>query len=100
MSRTAAIHRETKETQIDLRLDLDGTGRSDLSTGIGFFDHMLTHVAKHGLFDLTLAAKGDLHIDSHHTAEDVGICFGKALSLALADKSQIHPYATPTGPMH
>src|SRR5260370_23853906 len=99
MSRTAAIHRETKETQIDLRLDLDGTGRSDLSTGIGFFDHMLAHLAKHGLFDLTLSAKGDLHIDSHHTVEDVGICFGKALAQALGDKAGIHRYGSATVPM-
>jgi imidazoleglycerol-phosphate dehydratase len=99
MSRTAIIRRETKETQIELRLDLDGTGRADLATGVGFFDHMLTHLARHGLFDLTVAAKGDLHIDAHHTVEDVGICFGKALVQALGDKAGIFRYGSATVPM-
>ena len=99
MSRTAVIRRETKETQIELRLDLDGTGKSDLATGVGFFDHMLTHLAKHGLFDLTVAAKGDLHIDAHHTVEDVGICLGKALVEALGDKTGIRRYGSATVPM-
>jgi imidazoleglycerol-phosphate dehydratase len=99
MNRTAIIRRETKETQIELRLDLDGSGRADLATGVGFFDHMLTHLARHGLFDLTVAAKGDLHIDAHHTVEDVGICFGKALVQALGDKAGIRRYGSATVPM-
>jgi imidazoleglycerol-phosphate dehydratase len=99
MNRTAAIRRETKETQIELRLDLDGSGRADVATGVGFFDHMLTHLAKHGLFDLTVAAKGDLQIDAHHTVEDVGICLGKALVEALGDKTGIRRYGSATVPM-
>src|SRR5215472_15595250 len=99
MSRTAAIRRETKETQIELRLDLDGSGRADVATGVGFFDHMLTHLAKHGLIDLTVTAKGDLHVDAHHTVEDVGICLGKALVQALGDKAGIRRYGDATVPM-
>ncbi len=97
--RTATIRRETAETAIDLSLNLDGTGKSTLSTGVGFFDHMLTHIAKHGLFDLTVNCKGDLHIDAHHTVEDVGICFGKALVQALGDKAGIRRYGDATVPM-
>lgn len=89
MPRTARIERNTAETQIQLELNLDGTGASTLSTGVGFFDHMLTHIAKHGLFDLVVNCKGDTHIDAHHTVEDVGICFGKALAHALGDKKGI-----------
>jgi imidazoleglycerol-phosphate dehydratase len=99
MGRTATIRRETTETKIELKLDLDGTGRADLSTGVGFFDHMLNHLARHGLFDLTVKAEGDLHIDSHHTVEDVGICIGKALVEALGDKSGIRRYGSATVPM-
>jgi imidazoleglycerol-phosphate dehydratase len=99
MPRTANIKRETKETQIELRLDLDGAGRADLSTGVGFFDHMLTHLARHGMFDLIVKAQGDLHIDAHHTVEDVGICFGKALVQALGDKSGIRRYGHAIVPM-
>ncbi len=99
MNRTSAIHRETKETKIDLRVDLDGTGQSEIDTGIGFFDHMLTHLARHGLFDLKISAIGDLHIDAHHTVEDVGICFGKALVEALGDKSGIRRYGHAIIPM-
>jgi imidazoleglycerol-phosphate dehydratase len=99
MPRTANIKRETKETQIELRLDLDGSGRADLTTGVGFFDHMLTHLARHGMFDLTVKAQGDLHIDAHHTVEDVGICFGKALVQALGDKSGIRRYGHAIVPM-
>src|SRR6186997_3170485 len=99
MPRTSTINRKTNETQIDLSLDLDGTGKFDLSTGVGFFDHMLTHVAKHGLFDLNVKCVGDLHIDSHHSVEDIGICFGKALSQALGDKSGIRRYGSATVPM-
>jgi imidazoleglycerol-phosphate dehydratase len=83
MPRTATIRRSTAETKIELMLDLDGSGRAAVATGVGFFDHMLTHVARHGLFDLTVKAEGDLHIDAHHTVEDVGICFGQALKEAL-----------------
>ena len=80
MARTAAITRDTSETQITLRLDLDGSGTSTIATGIGFLDHMLTALARHALFDLDIAAKGDLHIDFHHTTEDVGIVLGQAHS--------------------
>jgi len=99
MPRTATIQRDTSETQITLSLNLDGTGKSELSTGVGFFDHMLTHLAKHGLFDLTVHAKGDLHIDSHHTVEDVGICIGQAIKQALGDKAGIRRYGDATVPM-
>src|SRR5436190_17491320 len=99
MSRTARVHRETGETRIDLSLDLDGTGRSEIRTGVGFFDHMLTLLAKHSLIDLTVKADGDLHIDAHHTVEDVGICFGKALAQALGDKAGIRRYGDATVPM-
>jgi imidazoleglycerol-phosphate dehydratase len=99
MPRTATFRRETVETKIDLALNLDGTGQFDLATGVGFFDHMLTHLARHGLFDLTVKCLGDLHIDSHHTVEDVGICFGKCLAQALSDKSGIRRYGSATVPM-
>jgi imidazoleglycerol-phosphate dehydratase len=99
MSRHAQIDRKTTETAISLSLELDGTGQSDLATGVGFFDHMLTHLARHGLFDLTVKCQGDLHIDSHHTVEDVGICFGKCLAQALGDKSGIRRYGSATVPM-
>jgi imidazoleglycerol-phosphate dehydratase len=99
MPRTASIRRETAETAIELDLDLDGTGHTQLSTGVGFFDHMLTHLGKHGLFDLTVACRGDLHIDAHHTVEDVGICFGKALVQALGTKAGIRRYGDCTLPM-
>ena len=99
MPRTAAITRKTAETDINLPLNLDGTGKAEVSTGVGFFDHMLTHLGKHGLFDLTVTCKGDLHIDAHHTVEDVGICFGKALVQALGDKAGIRRYGDCTLPM-
>lgn len=99
MPRTAHIRRETAETAIELTLNLDGTGQVQVSTGVGFFDHMLAHLGKHGLFDLTIQAKGDLHIDAHHTVEDVGICFGKALAEALGDKAGIRRYGDATLPM-
>jgi imidazoleglycerol-phosphate dehydratase len=99
MPRTARIRRDTAETQIELGIDLDGTGRAELNTGVGFFDHMLTLLAKHSLIDLTLEAKGDLHIDPHHTVEDVGICLGKALVQALGDKTGIRRYGSFTLPM-
>src|ERR1700682_6066910 len=99
MPRTARIHRETAETRIDLSLDLDGTGRSQVATGVGFFDHMLTLLAKHSLIDLTVEAVGDLHVESHHTVEDVGICLGKALAEALGDKAGVRRYGSATLPM-
>lgn len=99
MPRTAHIHRETAETAIDLDLNLDGSGQVQAATGVGFFDHMLTHIGKHGLFDLTVNCRGDLHIDAHHTVEDVGICLGKALVQALGDKAGIRRYGDATLPM-
>jgi imidazoleglycerol-phosphate dehydratase len=97
--RTAHVRRETGETKISLALDLDGTGQSKLATGVGFFDHMLTLLAKHGLIDLTIEAQGDLHVDPHHTVEDVGICLGKAVVQALGDKAGIRRYGHCTLPM-
>ena len=99
MPRTAAISRQTAETNIKLQLDLDGTGRAKINTGVGFFDHMLTLLAKHSLIDLEIEAQGDLNVDQHHTVEDVGICFGKALAEALGDKSCITRYGSMTLPM-
>ena len=99
MPRTARISRTTAETAIELDLNLDGLGQVEITTGVGFFDHMLTHLGKHGLFDLKVKAKGDLHIDAHHTVEDVGICFGKALVQALGDKAGIRRYGDATVPM-
>ena len=90
--RIAEVHRDTKETQIQVRVNLDGTGQSDLSTGIGFFDHMLDQIARHGLIDLSLKATGDLHIDGHHTVEDVGITLGQAVAQAVGDKKGIRRY--------
>jgi len=87
--RNARIQRKTAETDIDLTLALDGCGTCRTETGIGFFDHMLTAFARHGLFDLTVACKGDLEVDAHHTVEDVGICLGQAFSQALGDKAGI-----------
>jgi imidazoleglycerol-phosphate dehydratase len=99
MVRTAHIRRETGETQVELALDLDGTGRAEVATGVGFFDHMLTLLAKHSLIDLTVTAKGDLHVDAHHTVEDVGICYGQGLAQALGDKAGIRRYGSATLPM-
>ena len=90
--RIAEVHRDTKETQIQVRVNLDGTGQSDLSTGIGFFDHMLDQIARHGLIDLSIKATGDLHIDGHHTVEDVGITLGQAVAQAVGDKKGIRRY--------
>lgn len=90
--RIAEVRRDTLETQIRVRIDLDGTGASSLSTGIGFFDHMLDQVARHGLFDIEVEAKGDLHIDGHHTVEDVGITLGQAFAKALGDKKGLRRY--------
>ena len=92
MSRQATIERQTAETNIRLELDLDGTGAAAIKTGVGFFDHMLELLAKHALFDLKVEAVGDLHVDQHHTVEDVGICFGQAVRQAVGDKSGICRY--------
>jgi len=91
-ARTASVRRETRETQISVELNLDGTGQSELSTGVPFFDHMLDQVARHGMFDLKVSAKGDLEIDAHHTVEDVGITLGQALAEALGEKRGIYRY--------
>lgn len=97
--RTGSISRKTAETDITLSLNLDGTGKSELTTGIGFFDHMLTLLSRHGSFDLTLSCKGDLMVDGHHTVEDVGICLGAALREALGDKRGITRYGSFLLPM-
>lgn len=99
MPRSAKLTRKTGETDITLSIDLDGTGQSTIDTGIGFFDHMLTLFAKHGLFDLTIEAQGDLHVDHHHTVEDVGICLGKAILEVLGDKKGITRYGSMILPM-
>jgi imidazoleglycerol-phosphate dehydratase len=98
-ARTAQIRRETGETKITLGINLDGVGLAQLSTGIGFFDHMLNLLARHSLIDLDVEARGDLHVDAHHTVEDVGICFGKALVQALGDKAGIRRYGWAVLPM-
>ncbi|MFN3569236.1 MAG: imidazoleglycerol-phosphate dehydratase HisB [Polaromonas sp.] len=90
--RTAEISRNTAETQITVKLNLDGSGKASLSTGIGFFDHMLDQIARHGLIDLDIQAKGDLHIDGHHTVEDVGITLGQAVAQAVGDKKGLRRY--------
>jgi imidazoleglycerol-phosphate dehydratase len=92
MPRIARVQRKTAETEITLELDLDGSGQSQVQTGVGFFDHMLALLAKHAAVDLKLKAIGDLHVDQHHTVEDVGICFGQALREALGDKAGIRRY--------
>lgn len=97
--RTAKINRKTAETDIKLELNLDGSGSYDISTGIGFLDHMLTHLSKHGKMDLVLKAKGDLEVDAHHTVEDVAICLGNALTDALGDKKGIARYGQSSVPM-
>jgi imidazoleglycerol-phosphate dehydratase len=90
--RQAQVTRNTLETQIEVRLNLDGVGKSRLATGVGFFDHMLDQVARHGMVDLEIEAKGDLHIDAHHTVEDVGITFGQAFIKAIGDKKGVRRY--------
>lgn len=97
--RVARICRTTKETDIDLSLDLDGAGTTDVETGIGFFDHMLTAFGRHGLFDLSVSAKGDLEVDGHHTVEDVGIVLGQAFAQALGDKRGIRRFGDIALPM-
>jgi imidazoleglycerol-phosphate dehydratase len=97
--RSAAVKRDTAETKISLKLDLDGTGKAEVATGIGFLDHMLTLLARHSLIDMTIKAKGDLEVDDHHTAEDVGIALGQAFRQALGDKKGIARYADCLMPM-
>ena len=99
MGRTAEISRNTSETEITVKLDLDGTGRAQVTTGIGFLDHMLTALARHALLDLDVNAEGDLHIDFHHTTEDVGIVLGQALAKAVGDKRGIRRYGHAVVPM-
>ena len=99
MSRTAEVQRKTAETQIELELSLDGAGRAEITTGVGFLDHMLTLLAKHAALDLTVRAAGDLDVDQHHTVEDVGICLGTAAKDALGDKSGIRRFGHFTLPM-
>ena len=98
-ARRAEIERKTAETQISIKLNLDGEGTCDIATGIGFLDHMLTLLAKHSFMDLTVKAKGDLEVDSHHTVEDIGIVLGEALREALGDKAGIHRYGNCFIPM-
>jgi imidazoleglycerol-phosphate dehydratase len=100
MARTATIDRSTKETSINLTLNLDGRGEHQIESGVPFFDHMLTQIARHGFFDLHLKARGDLEIDAHHTVEDVGICFGEAFKKALGDKFGVRRYGRGSMPMH
>ena len=97
--RKATITRETKETQITLTLVLDGEGRHEVNTGVGFFDHMLDLLARHGLFNLTVKATGDTQVDAHHTVEDVGICLGRALQEALGDRKGLRRYGSSDVPM-
>ncbi len=97
--RTAQIKRDTNETQIELSLNLDGTGQADIDTGVGFYDHMLHHVAVHGLIDLNVKATGDLHIDAHHTIEDIAICLGRAIDEALTSRKGINRMGTAYVPM-
>ena len=99
MSRIAVVHRKTNETDIHLELNLDGTGSYEISTGVGFFDHMLAGFARHGLFDLKLTVKGDLEVDDHHTIEDTGIVLGQAIKEAAGDKKGIKRYGSSILPM-
>ncbi len=99
MSRSATISRTTKETTVEVHIDLDGSGASDVSTGLPFFDHMLDQLGRHGGFDLTVKADGDLHVDGHHTIEDVGIVVGQAFAEALGDKAGIRRFASGLYPL-
>lgn len=99
MSRTARIERETKESKVLVEVDLDGTGRADVSTGVGFYDHMLNSFARHALVDLTVQTAGDTHIDAHHTVEDTAIVLGQALREALGDKAGIRRFGDATVPL-
>ncbi|SFN06213.1 imidazoleglycerol-phosphate dehydratase HisB [Thermodesulforhabdus norvegica] len=97
--RSGSVKRRTKETEVEALVNLDGTGKVDVSTGIGFFDHMLTLMAVHGALDLKILARGDLHVDCHHTVEDVGLCLGEALDMALGNREQIRRYGYACIPM-
>ena len=97
--RTARVHRQTRESRVEVLLNLDGSGRSDVATGIGFLDHMLDSMARHARFDLTLKADGDLHVDQHHTAEDVGITLGQALDQALGERRGIRRFGDAAVPL-
>ncbi|NJQ06714.1 imidazoleglycerol-phosphate dehydratase HisB [Streptomyces lonarensis] len=99
MSRTGRVERTTKETSVAVEIDLDGTGRTDVSTGVGFYDHMLDQLGRHGLFDLTVKTDGDLHIDSHHTIEDTALALGAAFRQALGDKRGIVRFAAASVPL-
>lgn len=99
MSRKAEINRQTKETKILVSLNLDGDGKSDISSGIGFFDHMLEQIAKHAMFDVTVKCTGDLAVDGHHSVEDIGIAFGQCLAQALGDKAGVKRFATSYVPL-
>jgi len=99
MSRTARIERTTKESSVVVELDLDGTGKAEIATGVGFYDHMLTSLSKHSLIDLAVTATGDLHIDAHHTVEDVAIVLGDALRIALGDKAGIQRFGDAVVPL-
>ena len=100
MKRKAEVVRETRETQITLKLNIDGSGESNISTGVGFLDHLLELFAKHGFFDLAVNATGDLHVDAHHTVEDVGICLGEAFKGAVGDKAGMRRFGNFTVPMY
>jgi imidazoleglycerol-phosphate dehydratase len=99
MSRVGAAQRRTGETDVRVRVDLDGSGKAEAKTGVGFFDHMLTALARHALFDLEVSAAGDLHVDGHHTVEDVGIVLGQALAQALGERRGIRRYGEATVPL-
>ncbi len=99
MTRSTKIERKTKETDIQLTLNLDGSGRCEARTGVGFLDHMLDHLGKHSLADISVRASGDVHVDDHHTVEDVGICIGQAIAKALGDKAGIARYGSASVPM-
>src|SRR5918911_489103 len=99
MSRTGRVERTTKETSVLVEIDLDGTGRTDIATGVGFYDHMLDQLGRHGLFDLTVKTDGDLHIDSHHTIEDTALALGAAFKQALGDKVGIYRFGNCTVPL-
>lgn len=99
MSRSSEICRKTNETDICFKFDIDGNGQSDIKTGIGFFDHMMTHIAKHGFFDINITSTGDLEVDCHHTIEDIGIVFGKCIKEAVGNKEGIKRYGSAIIPM-
>lgn len=100
MARSATIERKTRETDIRVSLELDGSGKYEIESPVPFFDHMLTQIARHGFFDLEIRARGDIEIDAHHTVEDLGICLGEAFKKALGDKAGIRRYGRGTMPMH